>query len=94
MNGLILVSIVINVIVAASLSSDPQLPGGFTLFMGLFVVISIVGAIMIAAGSRKPGAIMVIIGCITFVPIGLIGVFGAKKVLDELARENFENETA
>jgi hypothetical protein len=36
----------------------------------------------------------VLIGCAIFVPLGLIGVMGARKILDELARQQFEAKRA
>ncbi len=92
MNGLIIASVVINGILTVITAANPEMPGAFTAIMGLFVALSVIGAIMISSGSKKGGAIMVIVGCIFFIPIGLIGVFGARKVLDELKRAEFNQQ--
>ncbi len=49
----------------------------------VFILVSIIGAFMIAAGKRKAGAILVGAGCVPFVPLGLIGINGAQDVLKE-----------
>ncbi|RHW19501.1 hypothetical protein [Pseudomonas jilinensis] len=54
-------------------------------WMGAFVAVSAVGMLLVCAGKAKAGAIMFIVGCVPFVPVGLIGVFGAKKVLADLS---------
>jgi len=56
---------------------------GFAIYTLIAVGISVVGMIVIATGSKKAGAILVIIGAIGFVPIGLIAIFGARRVLNE-----------
>jgi hypothetical protein len=58
------------------------------------VAISMVGAAMIAAGQKRSGAIAVIVGAITFVPLGLIAVVGARRVLDALTAQEFERRRA
>ncbi len=95
MNGLIIASIIINAVVSIGVGQNyPEDQGAIIAVLACFVVLSIIGAVMIASGSKKPGAILVTIGCIVFVPIGLIGVFGAKKVLDEVKRETFQRGRA
>lgn len=89
-NGLILVSLVINFLVALSVlgrGAGEEFLMIFFLVMLAFWILSVVGTIMIAGGGRKKGAWLVIIGCAVYVPIGLIGVFGARKILDQLKRE-------
>ena len=60
---------------------------GLAVFALIAVGISVAGMIVIATGSRKAGAILVIIGAAFFVPLGLIAIFGAKKVLDQVKAE-------
>lgn len=70
MNGLIIASIAIHVILTALLGLSGEYPGGLVAAMAVSILVSIFGGIMIATGARKPGAIIVIIGCVMFVPIG------------------------
>ena len=46
-----------------------------------FFGISALGLILGAMDMKKAGGILVIIGSIFFIPIGLIGVFGGKKMM-------------
>lgn len=85
--GLIVVSMVVNGLVM--FSTLDSMPGLIWLF-GPALGLQALGAILVLAGSRKPGAYCVIAGAIAFVPIGLIGAFGARKVLDQLSKEQFE----
>lgn len=50
-------------------------------FVIISALISTIGLIIAAAGSKKIGGILVIIGSILFIPLGLIGIFGGKKVM-------------
>jgi len=64
----------------------------------LFWVTSVIGIILHVSGMKKVGPTLVIIGSIVFIPLGLVAIFGAKKMkaksendLDErrkLAAEN------
>lgn len=49
--------------------------------MGAFWVASLVGLFVASAGKRKLGGILIIVGSVVFVPIGLIGMFGGRKVM-------------
>lgn len=51
-------------------------------FAIIFAVISLVGLIIAISGNNKVGGVLIIIGSILFVPLGLIGVFGGKKVMN------------
>ncbi len=92
MNKLIVISIIINALATVGIADrDPELQGVVMFIFGSFVALSVFGAVMISSGNRRTGAILAIIGCVAFVPIGLLGVYGAKKVLDEVKREEFAN---
>ncbi len=58
------------------------------------MAVSVVGTILIACGQKRAGAITVIVGAIGFVPIGLLAVVGARRVLDSLANEQFQKRRA
>ena len=90
-NGLMITSVVINCVIELWVFTDPELSGlGFIMLP--FLLLSIAGLIISNVSKDKAGPILVIIGCIAFVPIGLIGMFGARKAMDELKREQFANE--
>ncbi|MGA2641059.1 MAG: ankyrin repeat domain-containing protein [Spirochaetia bacterium] len=82
MNGLMVAGVIVNAFVGIVYG----LAGGYVGFVAFTLVmvgISVVGMIVIATGSKRAGAILVIIGSVGFVPIGLIAIFGAKRVLDQ-----------
>ena len=97
LNGMIIASIVINglaslLFLIGQTDEYAGLEGVILGFFGLmmaFWACSLVGAVLIKAGNPKTGAVLVMIGCALFVPIGLIGVFGAKKVREELKSREF-----
>ncbi len=86
MNALMIVGVILNALVgiAYSLAKD---------YIGILVIaliavgISLAGMIMIATGPKRAGAILVIIGAVFFVPLGLLAIFGAKRVLDQVKAE-------
>ncbi|MDR2625768.1 MAG: hypothetical protein LBC37_05490 [Zoogloeaceae bacterium] len=43
--------------------------------------IAALGLVVNATGAKKPGAIMVIAGSVLFVPLGLVAIFGARKMM-------------
>ncbi|QIQ21379.1 hypothetical protein [Zophobihabitans entericus] len=54
------------------------------IIMGISWGISLLGLILVIAGQKKPGAILIIIGSVIFVPLGLIAVFGASRIIKSL----------
>ncbi len=88
-NGLIIASLIINPIIAVLGASDPALGSlGDTLMIGLLSIwgLGIIGLIIFLSTGKKAGVIVMIISFAFFVPIGLIGVFGAKRVLEDINR--------
>jgi len=94
MNGLLVFGIAVDAGVVALLGLSGEAPWILTVILGVFWVISVVGVVLIAAGVRRPGAYVVLVGCLVFAPIGLIGALGARKVLDAVAQEAFEARRA
>ena len=92
MNGLIIGGVIVNAVMSLILGTTMEYVGGLIVVMVIFLVISIFGIILIAAGSKKAGAVMVIIGSIIYIPIGLISMFGGIKVLRQFKEEEFERK--
>ncbi len=86
-NGIMIGGVVANSFAVFSVATGGELPIGFALFMGLFVLISMIGLLICFTSSGKTGPILVAVGSVLFVPLGLIAVFGVRKVLDEIQRE-------
>ena len=57
-----------------------------------FVLLNIVGIFLIISGKIKTGAIVFMVGSVAFIPIGLIGFFGARSVLNKLKQKDFYKE--
>jgi hypothetical protein len=85
--ALIIVGILAEVFAAFSIFE--QWPAFGVLGFGS-VAFAIAGGGLIAAGSRRLGAWFVIAGSVLFVPLGLVAIFGARKVLDADADAAFE----
>lgn len=81
--GLAAVGVLVNLLVSMGASVETVERGVEELVPVIwsFFGISVLGLILAAANMRKAGGIMVIIGSAFFVPIGLIGVFGGKKIM-------------
>lgn len=54
----------------------------FTPVALIFATISTIG-IFLAGSNKKLSGTLIIIGSIFFIPLGLIGVFGGKKIADQ-----------
>jgi hypothetical protein len=68
-------------------------PEQFLFFIYLFfLVLNLIGIILISMEKTKVGLYVFMAGCFGFIPIGLIGLFGARKSLDKLKREKFIDE--
>lgn len=89
-NSLMIIWIIIHALftIISSLSSEPEIT-----FIFYFSIISFalncLGLLLILINKLKAGSILFFIGSIVFVPIGLIGVLGARKLLNEIKKEEF-----
>jgi len=84
---LIPLSLVINTAIALMVSSEqPTL----ALILGGLIGVGVIGCGLILAGHRRWGAYAVMVSTVPMVPIGLIGAFGARQVIDGLNKERFQ----
>ena len=62
--------------------------------LGLFsfacIAVAAIGGLLAATGSSRLGAWLVIAGSVIFVPLGLVAIFGARKLLDQENDADFE----
>jgi len=63
----------------------------FPLTLFIFWLISLCGIILSAFKLKTIGPIFVIIGSLPFIPLGLIALFGSRKILDSIKRAEFDN---
>jgi hypothetical protein len=59
------------------------------IIFGFLLMVGAVGIILILTDNVKAGAIIYLISSFCFIPIGIIGVIGARKLLDKLIEEDF-----
>ncbi|WP_372865385.1 hypothetical protein [Spongiibacter sp.] len=62
------------------ISLEPRYEGLFV-WMLPFLLMNAAGMLLVMVNKTKLGAIIFIVGCVPFVPVGMIGIFGAKKML-------------
>ena len=58
-------------------------------FLAPFVVLNIIGMVLIGIEKVRAGCITYMVGAAVFLPIGLIGFFGARAMLDRQRRQAF-----
>ena len=56
------------------------------------ITICLIGLTLIACKQIKIGSILFIIGCLPFIPIGIVGILGAKKVMNDKKEQQFLKE--
>jgi len=88
--NLVITGILINAIVAILAICVPTMAPGEHVDLGLVILLivlpwllSLTGLLVVANGKKRAGAWMVIIGAFFAVPIGLIAIWGAVKILKE-----------
>jgi hypothetical protein len=90
-NGLIIVSLIINIVLTIIVMNDTSRGVEFSQTLAMimfgFIGLSILGVVIMYTNAFKLGMILAFIGFGVFVPIGLIGVFGVRKVKDARDRE-------
>lgn len=94
MNKLIFAGITINTIITLVFALVETRMSWLVLLLLVANLVSIVGLIAISVDRIRTGAYLVIVGCAPFFPIGIIGMLGAREVLDHLTREEFERHRA
>jgi len=59
-----------------------------------FCVVHLIGILLVAFDRKKVGAYVILASAIFFIPIGIVGVIGARKILDKLKSDGFFAESA
>jgi hypothetical protein len=83
-NTLIIASLMINFVLMLIIFA--VYGSGFGIAALVFVLISVAGLLIVMVNGGKAGYIIFMIGCFFFVPIGGIGIYGARKKLGELKK--------
>lgn len=87
-NGKMLLGMAIHILCVWSVSAGDY-PAVLGIIMSIFLMMNFIGLFLIAVDNVRVGCIMFIVGCVAFVPIGLIGLIGARNVMDEMKRQEF-----
>jgi len=80
------IGILANALLVAAVWSEIPVLGAVLMLANL---VAVAGAALVLGGQRKLGARTVVAGSILFVPLGLIAVFGARRLLDDVAEDEF-----
>ena len=91
-NPLLITGIVIHLIITGVVAASPDYGIGLALLLLPFVALNLIGFGMIQAKKLKAGCIVYAIGSILFVPIGMIGLMGVRKIMNKLKEEKFAAE--
>jgi len=89
-NKQMIIALVIHSVMALSVLFDPEY-GFISYFVAAAVVLNLIGMAIIKSGKKKEGAWVFLISSALLVPIGLIGAFGAHKIIDEEKKQKFYN---
>ena len=87
-NGQMIAGFIIHVFLNFCMFFHPELPE-MGIVMLPFTLANLVGFVLISLRKPIAGAKVFMISSFFYIPIGLIGAFGAKKLLDERNREQF-----
>lgn len=85
---LIFIGFAINCLITVMISSSDRYQGLVYICIGA-LAINIIGYIFMLAKKIKLGGILFIIGCVPFVPIGIVGIMGVKKIMNEEKEQKF-----
>lgn len=69
--------------------ADQGLPGWMYTAVLVLALLQALGGALIALGQRRAGARLAFVAAIPLVPLGLIALLGARRVLDDLALHTF-----
>ncbi len=91
MNTKIIISLIIHFLITLSIliNEEMYVLGIISL---VFFLCNILGIIIIKIGKIEAGTKIYMISCFFYVPIGLIGIWGARNILDEYHIKKFNEK--
>lgn len=87
LNGTMVTGVILNTLMGLVLAAAHYGKPSFTLLLGISAVVGIAGLIVSTVSRSKAGPMLVIIGCVFFLPLGLIAGLGAQMALNAMKRE-------
>lgn len=88
MNRYIVISFLIHLLISLVFIGDPEY-GMLGYILLPFILTNLLGMILIFMGKQIVGARIYLIACFIFIPIGAIGIWGARKIIDQKKKEVF-----
>lgn len=94
--GLLIVNLVLTAFATMVFFASPDYEVGFSLTLAAFWLVQAIGAFVADSKStRRAGFVMVCIGCVPFLPLGALGIVGARRMIrDAELREELDLEMA
>ncbi|SDX76437.1 hypothetical protein [Marinobacter mobilis] len=87
-NGKIISALVIHLIAFLAIYAEGY-PDAFLIVVGSCLALNVIGLCLCLMGIVRFGCSLFIAGCIGFIPLGLVGILGARQALDAERRERF-----
>ncbi len=88
---LVVIGLLVNALVTLFMFYSERYEG-LAMFSLVALIISVFGLILMLANKIKIGGILFIIGSVFFVPIGLVGIAGARKIMNEEKEQKFKEQ--
>ncbi|MCR9165579.1 MAG: hypothetical protein ACE37F_00205 [Nannocystaceae bacterium] len=80
--GLLILNLVLTAFATMAFFASPEYDTGFSVILAVFWVVQAVGAFLAdSKQTRRAGFVMVCVGCFPFVPLGLLGIVGARRMI-------------
>lgn len=90
-NKQMIIALAIHIVMVLFSLLDPEY-SITTYITGGVLFFNLIGILLILLNKKIIGARVFLVSSVILVPIGLIGAFGANRILDEEKKKNFYNE--
>ncbi len=87
-----IIASLLHFVIAVSFIFDPNYHF-LSFFIGILVCFNILGMILIKLKQKILGAWIFLVSSAILAPVGILGAYGARKILDEEKRKKFYNST-
>ena len=90
-NTLTILGLIINSLITIFIYASGEYKG-LDIIMIIALLLSYVGIIIMQFNNAKVGSIIFSIGSFVFIPIGVIGIIGVRKIVEKLEEDKFNKE--
>ena len=91
-NPLLIIGLLVNILITILIKASGRYDILFFEISMIFIFLNIIGWLLIFYNKVRLGAIIYIIGCVLFIPLGIIGIIGAKKSMNNYKINKFKNK--